>query len=1028
MAEKEGSTQISSLELVVKEESEQAIKGLDALTKTLEKLKTISTGNLGLEKIANGITKIKNALDGIGDNASKLGNLIKNLGKLKSASKVSIPDAATGTVSGGDFELPEKPNINSKRKYYPDFKNYSVLGSLFGKLSPLFSSMSDKAKELGSNLIKLPFNFIKNGFSSVGNVIGGAISRVNQFISSLGRIFMYRAIRTVLSEIANGFQEGIRNAYQFSKITGGALANSLDRVSTSMLYLRNSIGAAVAPLINALAPAIEFVISKLVVMINFINQVIASLTGQSTWLKAKTYMTQFAESADTATKSSGKVAKAVTKSAKKVSDAVKKATISIDELNIIEKKVKDNSKDILPAVPTSGAGSLKTPKMPKYDYSQMFEEVPISSAASKVADKIKDFFEEVKSYVEKNDWKGLGESLADKFNNVIKNADFHGFGGKVGRVIDASVKTALGFARKANFFEVGNKIAQSFNGVMESIEFEDVGALISKSFTNIIDTIIGFLSGLDWKRVGKTLSNFFIGLFDETSEWIESLNLDSATTQLTNKLDDFISNVDWKKLAQSVARLLKNIVRLGIAFFVDAPGKIAGNLADKIFAKIIPSYESSPETKKACQDIGKNMGLGIYAGLFDILTPSGGGLFRAFASLLDAIKNWWGISSPSKVMMVVGSDIAKGLIDGISGGIKSAGKLISDISSSIMNWFTGGDGKGNVFQKFYNFGESITTSFKNGINATYKTSKNNLELWSKNVKEWFTGGSGNNNILNKFGSYASGITKNFKEKINNTYTNAKNTIIQWASGTQDWFTNGAGNIFEKFGGYGVGVINRFSDKIRDEHWRSEGPIKNWRGNAHGWFKPIENDFEETGKRSVEGFNRGVLHDMDKVKQVMQKLGAKSIDYFNEKLGIKSPSKVFMESGKYIVEGLDVGIYNNMWRTDKTIDSWAEKLKNSSLELAFASVDTSGLKKYDANDYVGNIEAELRSYSKVSSEGFKESMENFYKEWILPVINEMSYDLKRQADKQEKTVLQIDGRTISETVNNQRLANGYRFVK
>nr|DAU56318.1 MAG TPA: minor tail protein [Caudoviricetes sp.] len=64
----------------------------------------------------------------------------------------------------------------------------------------------------------------------------------------------------------------------------------------------------------------------------------------------------------------------------------------------------------------------------------------------------------------------------------------------------------------------------------------------------------------------------------------------------------------------------------------------------------------------------------------------------------------------------------------------------------------------------------------------------------------------------------------------------------------------------------------------------------------------------------------------------------------------------------------------------------------------------------------------------SDESMYSSMRDFYREFVEPTIKEIAADTKRQADKEERTVVQIGSRTITETVDTQRKANGYVFAK
>jgi hypothetical protein len=73
-------------------------------------------------------------------------------------------------------------------------------------------------------------------------------------------------------------KEGITNLYQYSKAFDGTFAQSLDCCATSFQYLKNSIAAMVSPLINALSPAIDFIIDKFVALLN-IKSIICKIVG-----------------------------------------------------------------------------------------------------------------------------------------------------------------------------------------------------------------------------------------------------------------------------------------------------------------------------------------------------------------------------------------------------------------------------------------------------------------------------------------------------------------------------------------------------------------------------------------------------------------------------------------------------------------------------------------------------------------------------------------------------------------------------
>jgi len=215
--------------------------------------------------------------------------------------------------------------------------------------------------------------FIKS-LQEVKDKAFGATSRLGQFFDSIKRIAMYRAIRTALKMISEGITEGTQNLYRWSRLGGdmGQFAKSMDSIATSFMYLKNAVGAAVAPIINALAPAIEWITNKFVDLLNIINQVISAFTGASTWSKAIRTPITYAQS----------VGNGFDKATKKAKEY--KATIlGFDEINRLDKQT------------DSSSGS--TGGVPPFDYSSMFVQMPISDTITKIKDFIKSHLMEIEA-------------------------------------------------------------------------------------------------------------------------------------------------------------------------------------------------------------------------------------------------------------------------------------------------------------------------------------------------------------------------------------------------------------------------------------------------------------------------------------------------------------------------------------------------------------------------------------------------------------------------------------------------------
>ena len=185
---------------------------------------------------------------------------------------------------------------------------------------------------------------MKQVTSSLGNAftskVHNATSALGSFLSSIKRIALYRMIRFAMSQLTQCFKDGINNLYNYSALMGGTFANSMNSLATNAQYLKNSMGAMAAPLINALAPAIDFVIGKVVALFNILNQLFARLTGSKTYSAAMKVAATYGGAAKDA-------AGTASKAAKKAADEIKRYTLGFDELNILGDKNKDSSGNIL---------------------------------------------------------------------------------------------------------------------------------------------------------------------------------------------------------------------------------------------------------------------------------------------------------------------------------------------------------------------------------------------------------------------------------------------------------------------------------------------------------------------------------------------------------------------------------------------------------------------------------------------------------------------------------------------------------
>lgn len=1030
----------------------------------------------GITKFESQIQAAKDAYKSFTDSLPKgvqvAGSAVSAFGKFTG---ISYPFVQAKNALGA---LPAKIKevVGNLGTLYQKFVDTGGVLGLFGRsikavASTLGSKLAAGMKNVTSNLKKMnPVAQIANG-------------KLGQLFSSLKRIAMYRAIRFFFSQLTAAMEEGIQNLYMYSSLMGGTFKGSMDSLATSFQYLKNSMGAMVAPLINMIAPAVDALIDKFAALLNIVNQFFARLSGATTFTKAKKAAASYGDSISGAGKS-----------AKKAAKDIKDATVGIDELNIISKNDSNSG---------SGSGGK--------NYGDMFETVPIDSSISEFTDKLK-------AALDAGDWKTLGTLLGEKFNEIVDSIDWSGIGHKIGYGLNGAIQTAYWFLKTADFKNLGNHIAELFNGMLEEIDFTYVGRFLVRIFTSGLDFLIGGLGGLNWSLLGKSIGDFLKGAFNEAQEWIASYDWNKMGKDLWKNLKACIKGIDFAGVAQSFFKLLGSALAAAVSFIA---GFVQGIWED--ITGYFQEYLTNDDGTKKC---GLDWVAGLLEGIWDGIKNIGKWIKEnVFDPFIDGFKECFGIHSPSTVMKEMGGYVVEGFLQGLNKFSEIAGK-VKEWAGKVIEWFTKGeDGKG-IVEHFKEIGGNIVSGFKDKVGGTYTTVKSNVTTWASKVKDWFSNNSFGGVNSDTFSTFANNTIEGFRTKVGSAYTNTKTNVTTWASKVKEWFTNSsfggvnstnfqtfAGNVIEGFrtkvgsaytttksnmvtwatnvkewftnSGFGGvnsanfqtfanNVVTGFKDKIGSAYVNTKSNMTTWATNVKNWFSGIAsasafsgfatsvvdgfknriggyytaaqgnmstfgssvkswftahcsyNGFYNVASDVVSGFKNGIGELYHTCKSTISSWGSSIISWFKDKLDVNSPSKVFYEIGGFAVAGFNNAIAQVGKSTKSVVGTWADSFTNFSPTMALA-VDTSALKYYDSAAFSKSISSNVQSSTEVSATGFREAMEDFYHEYVEPTMVQMADDMRRQADKEEKTVVQVGNRVVTDAVTTQKKANGYSFT-
>lgn len=621
------------------------------------------------------------------------------------------------------------------------------------------------------------------------------VSGLSKLVAALKRIAMYRVLRTIIAEIGKALSEGLKNVYAFSEAVGGTLSQSLDRLKSTSVQLTNSIGSAFAELLITVEPVLTAIMNLVIRVADAIARLFAVLGGRSTYTKA----VESAEKWQDAAKGGAAAAK-----------EWKNQLMGFDVINRLE----DQSG-------SGGGGGGSAP------YAGMMEEAPaIMEWAKQLRELTTNWWSQVDFKPLITAWERLktvvGDfiSLVDKglywaYTNVLLPlAQWH---------IEEGLPAAITFLASAfNFLNVVlEKLAPVFQTLWEGL-LKPFATWVGEKFTEILtdltetfdslakkieeadslgdfldsldgkDKIFAYLgigilgaavalaafniAGLAFKGVGKIIGDA-LGLI--TSPFgklaivialvaLLAKNLYDKFDSVKTKFDEFGSKLSefkdrvgdpeyWNELANSLAEAVASAIGAAIG----ALGRKIVDLIKHLFGPL------SDEDKAEIQESGKNVTLGFLEGIWN---GFGNMLKWAYEHLakpfLDAVKEAFGIASPSKKMMEIGGYVIDGLLQGILDAFASIAEWVdTNIWQPLKNALALFFSPSEAVQRLRGFGSNIVTGVKNGIitgmsgfgkwigDTIWNPLAQGLNSITERINEWWQGissfFSGANQAINK---------------------------------------------------------------------------------------------------------------------------------------------------------------------------------------------------------------------------------------------------------------------------------------
>ena len=475
---------VETLEIEIKKSASDASSGIEGLVSALTQLKQSVSGGAGLKAAVNQIKSLGTAINNVTGANDGLSTTLQTLQGIADIDFSNLREAAqnVNAVAGA---------VNAPRNTGTPANAPAAAVQMGAADEVEVGHVTEQVMEAGDAARTSVSDF--KAFSEALNngVIGAAKaaifplsaigSQIKGLVKSLGRIAVYRVVRSAIKGISTACKEGVNNLVQYSAAlnsTDAANANAtMSEYASTLLQVKNSVGAAVMPALAALLPVINTIASAFITAANAVNQFFQALRGQSTFTKAKKNTVDYAKSL---------------KSASGAAKELQKTLLGFDEIN----RLNDENKG-------GGGGAAGA------DYSNMFEEAQISEKAQKFAEVLTRIQEFVTSAY------GILTSALGMF---VIGAILTFSGANILLGLGLMAAGAYLFAKEiaANWDEMTEKIKDTIEKIMIAVGAGVlvVGVILAFSGANIPlgiglmltgAAVLGAAAKLDWERMKKQL-------------------------------------------------------------------------------------------------------------------------------------------------------------------------------------------------------------------------------------------------------------------------------------------------------------------------------------------------------------------------------------------------------------------------------------------------------------------------------------------------------------------------------------------
>ena len=841
------------------------------------------------------------------------------------------------------------------------WKAVSSLGRLAGNaIVSGIQRIASAARQAAVHLAGMAKSAITNGLKKLGNAIANVgkkskstnVSLSGGFKTMLKYGLGIRSMFVLFNKLRNAIKEGFGALAE----QDAAFGQTVNNFKAALTNLKMSFAAAFAPIAETVLPILTNLINTLATAISKIGQLVAALSGKTTYKRAITSQAAMADN----TSNAADAMKDESKAAKEA----QKTLAGFDDVEILH----DNSSN-LDQGQTAGNGG-----------GGGFEELPIDSKFADLAKKLKDMWKNA-------DFTELGRMLGQGLKDALDKIPWD-YIKQVAAKLGKSIATLFnGFLEVPGLFTtIGKTIGEGINTIFEFLDAFASNFHWASLGQAIKDAILGMLNTIDWPLIYHTMATFGEGIGTALETALNNPEIWTAIfTAVSNGLnsivygiDAFLKAVNWGELGANIGTGLNSGVE---AFDWNALSQTLIDLINGAF-DLWYNFVTTFDFKK----FGSHIGTALSTAIKGINWTEGGasvaetieGLFNALngfmentdwkalgAAVIDAIGGFFNEFDWSTVTEFL-SNCITGLYGALAGAIEEIDwkELPGKIFAAFEEWVEGVDFSGIAATVGELIGAAFTALIEVGgeLWETLKgVGKNIMEggfqgiidalasvgEWIKtNIFDPFITGfktafgieSPSTEMMPLGGYIIAGMLQGIIDGLVNIGTWIKTNIVDpFVSGVKSMFgLDGEESVLVSVGKdliaglkAGIGaVMTGISDWIKTV---IVDPFVSGVKSMFG-LDGEESVLVSVGKNLLEGLKNGLLGAMDGIGDwIGTNITGPICGFFKDLFGIASPSTVFSEYGGYLMQGLEGGIDEN-----KELPKTALSNAQTSMETVFSA--------------------------------------------------------------------------------------------